>query len=857
MKEIRTNLALPKASRMFTDREDPRKAFWEAYETVKDELNGKSHAHVLSYYGTGGVGKTHLLKKLESELKEKISSPRYIYVDLNVCQDSITVLERMRNTLSNTYKFSFSLFEFGLYVYAKKTGAKAESIDVKQFIASSPVLSLLLQVSKELPFVGNAAKILDIVTATLPIADKTASVILTRIKKHDKNLLLLDSLDANKLYEFLPYLFALDMAENLEKKPKEPFVIFLDTYEKLVNEISALGDSRLADEWIRGENGLIQNIPYTLWVIAGREHLKWEVFDPEWSESLEQHVLKNLSFKDSNDFLKSTGIDNEELRSQIFNLTGGSPIHLDLCVDTFLHLKERGITPDITMFGDNTQTIVARLLSYMGSSDQDLVYALTCLYEWDDDLISELAPGILPNFSFSAYEKMKDHSFVTLCSNGRYRIDRTVSEVLMNKCPALLKKNVGKVLFDKFSKVLEEKESFSPDFSTALTYVTQAGILLCDDRDQLCNFFSEYIYNNIRALAEAGIFECANNIFNMLSKYAERNKNDFFYVLILYLNARLLQTKGDYKKALEEITKSLELHKKLYEEVDNNTILITAAKAFILSDYGKHDEAIEALEFVLEYRRRVLGENDPDTLKALINLALFYRRAGKHREALNTAEQVYKIRKSSLGENNINTIHAMNIMSGALYSLEEYQQALKLQEKVYKKSLKALGAEHPETLSAMDHLALTLDKLDKPQEALELRKTVLEKRFSLLRENHPHTISSMNSVAKSLSRLGEYEEAADMYKKLYEARLSAFGEDNIEALSALDLAANILHNNLKRPEEALPLFKTVLEKRRAALGSDTKELSRLMNNLAICYDSVEEHGKADALREEMKKLTEE
>lgn len=859
MKYIRTSLALPKAARMFTDRGEPRDAFWNAYETVKEELNGKSRAHVLSYYGTGGVGKTHLLKKLESELKERIDSPKYIYVDLNVCQDRITVLERMRNALSSSYKFSFSLFEFGLYVYAKKIGEKAESIDVKQIITSSPVLSLLLQVSKELPFVGSAAKIIDIAAAALQISDKAASVILTRIKKHDKNLLLLDSLDTNKLLEYLPYLFALDMAENLEKKPTEPFVVFLDTYEKLVNRISALGDPLLADEWIRGENGLIQNIPYTLWVIAGREHLKWEDFDPEWNRSLEQHVLKNLSPEDSDAFLKSTGIDDEELRSQIFNLTGGSPNHLDLCVDTFLHLKEHleeGIAPDITMFGNNTQTIVARLLSYMGNSDQDLAYALTCLYEWDDDLISEIAPGILPNFSFSAYEKIKDHSFVTLYSNGRYSIDRTVSEVLMNTCPALLKKNVGKVLFDKFSKILEEKECFSPDFSTALTYVTQAGILLCDDREQLNVFFGKNIYNNILALAEAGMFECANNIFNMLSKKAGK-ENDFFRKTILFANARLAQIKGDYKKAYEQAAESLKLQMELHPEIDVNTLRIVGTMASILSDSGDNEAAVEALEFVLEHRRKLLGEDDPATLNSLSNLAAFLYRAGKYRKALNTAQQAYEKRKKILGENNATTIRSIVTMANSLYCLGEYQQALELQQKAFETAKKSLGEDHTETLCVMSSLAYTLNKLDEPQKALELRKTVLEKRLRLLRKNHPHTISSMNDVATSLNRLGEYEEAADIFQKVYEARRSTFGEADAEALSALDSAANILYNNLKRPEEALPLFKTVLEKRRATLGSDTKELLRLMNNLAICYDRVDEKDKADSIRKEMKKLSEE
>ena len=54
------------AEELFTDREEPRKAFWDMYNSME-----KGCSDVITYYGTGGIGKTRLLEQLCYEIKEK------------------------------------------------------------------------------------------------------------------------------------------------------------------------------------------------------------------------------------------------------------------------------------------------------------------------------------------------------------------------------------------------------------------------------------------------------------------------------------------------------------------------------------------------------------------------------------------------------------------------------------------------------------------------------------------------------------------------------------------------------------------------------------------------------------------
>ena len=53
----------------FTDREEPRKAFWELYNRMES-----GDVEVINFYGVGGEGKTTLLRKLQSELEKKANN---------------------------------------------------------------------------------------------------------------------------------------------------------------------------------------------------------------------------------------------------------------------------------------------------------------------------------------------------------------------------------------------------------------------------------------------------------------------------------------------------------------------------------------------------------------------------------------------------------------------------------------------------------------------------------------------------------------------------------------------------------------------------------------------------------------
>ena len=158
-------------------------------------------------------------------MDRNLTRPLYAYVDFNIRKESSAVLDALRNILSEKYNFRFPMFDLAFYAYAKKTGEKLQEDTAGGLIDKSPFLGTVAEVLGEIPIIGILKKL-----------DKCAGYVKNLIdrRKRDVNTIDTDPLDV--IYRKLPYYFSLDLADNLENTDV-PLVLFLDTYEVLVNEM--------------------------------------------------------------------------------------------------------------------------------------------------------------------------------------------------------------------------------------------------------------------------------------------------------------------------------------------------------------------------------------------------------------------------------------------------------------------------------------------------------------------------------------------------------------------------------------------------------------------------------------------
>ena len=830
--KIRKNIPTIKATRIFTDREEPRKAFWNRYNTVKNELNTDADVHVLNYYGVGGIGKSSLLKKIKEEMDEKLDAPKYISIDFKSEIDPQTVLIRMRTQLNDKYAFTFDEFDIGLFNYAQKCGEQADMAKIQSLSEKSDVLNLLLAAADFVPGASVVSKIFSAVDQVTALARNKA-----HLKKYEDLIKKLSYMERDQIYAMLPELFSNDINRNLENAT-EPLVIFIDTYELLVNELSTIGDPLMADKWLRDENGPVQNISKVLWVIAGREKLKWEKFDSDWSSSVESHILGDLSEKDSTQFLQAAGINDIGLCKEIYKLTKGTPVYLDLCVAQFENIQSKGEIPHISMFGKNNTDIIERFVRYMDKDQKQLVYLISCLKKWDDELFRDITEKTNLRPNLIDYDKLKDYSFVTASDDGYYIIHQTVGDVLRDKCPDTIRFAVGNALTEKFSETLRTVNVFSTEFSTALTYMAQAGLLLYTDRNDLCDFFKNEIIESLCRFYKAGRLEEARAVYDLLHNKAAEDSTDLLYAYIIAEESEFLILTGDYNNAYVLAEKSVELYTALLGEAHPDALKAIAKKAGAIYYLGRHNESLQLYQTVVSHYEEMFDETHPDRLDATNSLSVLYHTLGKHYKAVELEQFVLKIRRQTLGEDHPDTIKALSNMAITLGRLKKHDEALELKHIVLNKRKQILGEDHPGTIRATANLAATLCDLDRYDEALELEQTVLEKRRQILGEDHPDTIKAMSNMACTLSQLCRHNEALELRRTVLEKRRQILGDDHPDTVSSMsNLAATF--GNLERYNEMLTLENAVLAKRRQLLGEDHPATINAMKNLAISYSMLD------------------
>lgn len=846
--KVRNKIEVPKAARIFTDREEPRKSFWKNYDYIKQHMQNDCDIRVLAYYGIGGIGKSTLLQKLISEMEVTLTESRVATFDFNIAQDSRTALEQLKNQLVTKYKFRFPLFELGLYKYAMKIGENMEAPEIKSLVEKSPFLNVVLDAMGVIPTVN-------VVPAFFKLADRGMTYLRNVVNKHKQDLTQIEYKDPAALYEYLTCLFAKDLTDNL-KETTVPLVIMFDTYERLVNEMTAVGEPLNNDLWIRGPEGLVQNIPNVLWVIAGREKLKWERFDADWKEAIESHILGNLTRNDATAFLHSAGIGDNLLRNELYDLTQGTPVYLDLCVDRFVALLEKGRVPVINDFGNDVYSLIEHFARYMDDNKKDIVYLLSCLRQWNDVMLVEVAQQVLPGFSLTTYEKVKDFSFVNETDENTYSIHQTVGEALYQNCPSIVKTKTEKCAIEFCKKAMQNSSVFSTDYLYYLQWLMKYTLSIYDDDDQLRKFYENNIKKPLDKLSVAGQFSAVNRIFSPFLERAEKTNNVKLYASALNSFSYFLSNAGNYQYASEMSAKALAALKSIYDETDLNVLEAQLSYANRLEKECCYQEAYEIIMRAYRISENLLGNNHPRTLAIMNNLGILLTDMGKYIEALDIYDEIFdkllhtenEYKSEGLkNDDNLNCtvnkgahfdkyISVINNAANTLCCLEFYEDALTLYRIVLDDYSDKFGDDHPNTIQAMRNYAITLSDLEQYDLAIPMLAKALEKSRITVGENHPDTIGIMNNLASAISSNDLVEDAIPIQRDVISKYKTILGENHRDTITAINSLAKLFFS-LKNYEKALQLGKQVLEKRNLLLGENHPDTVNSLHDIANFYSA--------------------
>ena len=123
---------------------------------------------------------------------------------------------------------------------------------------------------------------------------------------------------------------------------------------------------------------------------------------------------------------------------------------MDMCIDTYVKLREQGKEPTIEDFGGDTTKLVNRFLMYMKDAERDFSTMLAYVPEWTDESIEEISMKMNGTFSYSLYEKVKNFSFI-VNENGKYKMHESIKDIIIANTPEMLR--------SKYQRVLQENEN--------------------------------------------------------------------------------------------------------------------------------------------------------------------------------------------------------------------------------------------------------------------------------------------------------------------------------------------------------------------------------------------------------------
>ncbi|MBZ0201620.1 MAG: tetratricopeptide repeat protein, partial [Ignavibacteria bacterium] len=535
------------AGRQFTDREELTEAFRK-----KIPMLGKEGYSILSYYGVGGIGKSTLRKEIGRILSTDYPDIIWSCTDfeLQPFREAETSLYHLRRNLREKYKIQFPTFDIAYTVYWQKTHPQItiakENIP---FLEDGTVVSDLIAHTGGIPIVGLLPSIAKAVYKGQGIFKKWWT------KRGQKELYDLPSLSPKEILDRLPMYFALDLTDHLQSN-RANAVIFIDTYEALWENSDHEGGFFLRDEWIRE---LVAHLPSVLWVILGREKLRWNELDNDWDNYVEQHLLGGLSEIDSARFLNSCGITDEKIQNIITGSSQGIPYYLDLAVDTFLQIKQKhNREPEQKDFAKNPREVLTRFLRYLDKSEIETLKVLSVAQHWNREIFKLLIDEYKTGYPISAMKVLCRFSFIDETSDKTtFVLHDLMKQGLQAQLDYETKENINKLLFDYYCKRFTGKtgkELIDGDCA-ALKEAFYHG------KNSLRPEELQQWFDQVRApFDEAAKWSLLSPLYEELLGVLETTigKNTPEYAFSVTYYSSVLYNLGEYKKALELIEKNLD-----------------------------------------------------------------------------------------------------------------------------------------------------------------------------------------------------------------------------------------------------------------------------------------------------------
>ncbi len=812
--------------RRFTDREEYIKTFISALLG-----NKKDSYNILVFYGVGGIGKTSLRKHLTEIIKSEYADiiTACIDFDLPVYRQEETALYYLRNILRDNYKIQFLSFEIAYAVYWQKTHPQT-ALNKASFslLDDSELLTDLLAVVGEIPLISllpNLAK----------ITMKGKSMFKNWwTKRGQKELYNLPELEAKDILARLPMFFASDLKDYLETNSKR-CVLFMDTYEALWEYTQTEGSYFLRDEWIRE---LTAQLTEPLWVICGREKIRWTETDKDWEQYIEHKLIGGLSNIDAGEYLQSCGITNHSVKDIIINSSKGIPHYLNLAVDTYFRISEKfSREPVREDFASAQSEVVDRFLRYLDKFEIETLKVLSVPRFWNREIFKKLIDEFKTGYPITAFDEVTRFSFIQQDDDNKtYNIHDLMREGLLNRIYPDTVKQIHGFMFGFYCSKLTDVDikNITDEQCCALNeaFYHAKNSLSFDD---MSKWFTE-ISSGFDRAAKWNILIPLWEEMVALTR-TEKGENSFEYAVMLGSLAGFFKDIGNFTESLRLLKEAVEIYTVSGLINCSEYLAALGDLAFIYKNKGDFGNAVKLINECLAKLKNLKGETNIQYANLLDTLGFIYHELGEYDKALEQLGRSLAIEKEILGENDINYIISLQNIASVYEKKGEHSRAIELFTESMNKMKIMLGENHPDYSNLLSNLANTYTLTENYSKAIEMyEKSLMIDKSTFGEENYRYAIG-LNNLGGVYRRKGEYEKASELINRSLKILKNSVGESHHYYAIVLHRLAG-LYNDKGEYEKARGIIEQSLTVLKGTVGERHPEYAKSLYDLALIKEKT-------------------
>lgn len=811
-----------------------RKEFTEAFEKAFNNIDQQNYS-ILVYYGVAGIGKTSLRKELPALLEKHNESDlhtRVIWTSIDFATEQYKqpykFLEVLSSQLRQKYNVKFNSFDIALATYWKKINPHNPL--VKENYSEGSIVHDILDVCDE--FVP-ANLIPNVYNLTKNLPKHYQKWVL----KREEDISGLQNLEPTEIYKRLPVYLAHDLADHLQNT-SELAVIFIDTYEALWEKERDKGSFNSRDEWLRK---LIEKIQKScLWVICGKESLRWEEVDEDWKNYLDQRKIGKLPEKDALDLLKQCGITEEDIQNVLIESSEGVPYYLELSIDIYRKIKKKK-QPTPENFAKVPEGIFCRFVKYLDREEKETLKVLSVPRYWNRELFKILVEKFNTGYPATSFSELHSFSFMDVDDKGKCSMHQLMRKSLKDYQDQDLKKEVHNFMLDFYSNQLKDIDikEITPEHEIALTEAFYHAKEALEAEDLLKWFISVSDPFN-----RAAFWQLITPMYEEMLQILEAKHGPEHKDIVTTLNILdvLYYKMGEYKKALQFSERALAIGETILGVQHPDVATSLDNLAGLYESMGNYKQALQLSERALEIYEKVLGPQHPDIATTLNNIALLYDSMGDYQKTLPLYQRALEINEKVFGPQYLGIATTLNNLAGFYRRVGDYEKALSLSQRSLEIDEKVLGSQHPDVARTLNSLALIYENIGDYEKALAFYQRSLDIREKVLGPQHPDVGRTLNNLARLYEIMGDHEKALTLYQRTIEIKEKALGPQHPDVATILNNLAG-LHYRIGEYKKALPLYQRALDIVEKKLGQNQPNSVVIKNNYNRLLSKMSENEK--------------